>query len=134
MQLDAQTIAGLTLLWSIIQWLIQHFSSSKKDIAGIKQALKVLEQERLQDKHDAEEARLQDKAETARYRIIRFADECSSGKIRHSKDHFMQIRNDELLYKRYCETHPDFPNSRTIDSMETIDKAYQHCVNEDDFL
>ena len=80
-----------------------------------------------------EEERDKDKALDARRRILRFADECIR-KDKHSKEFFNNVMDDITLYKYYCDTHPSFQNEQCVMSIEVIEKAYRHCVDENGFL
>ena len=81
-----------------------------------------------QDKQNTEE-----KALSARRRILRFADEIRS-KVRHSKEHFDNIFDDIKFYKDYCENNKDFKNDRAQISIKIIEETYEKCTRENDFL
>ncbi len=83
------------------------------------------------DKHEAEQK--EKDIRDARNRILRFADECRRG-VRHSEEFFIQILDDIREYEEYCETHHEFKNSRTVESIRVIRDAYDHCVKTGDFL
>lgn len=55
----------------------------------------------------------------ARYRIIRFDDEETTG-IRHSDDHWDQILEDIDIYTTYCDCHPEFHNHKGQGAMQRI--------------
>jgi hypothetical protein len=73
------------------------------------------------------------KADTARYRIIRFADEIRQG-VLHSEEHFGQILSDIKMYENYCSTHPAYKNSKAVMAIDKIEKTYQKCMDEDSFI
>lgn len=73
------------------------------------------------------------KAETARYRIIRFNDEIRHD-VRHTEEHFTQIIDDIDTYERFCETHKSFPNGKAVHSIANIRKIYDKCCEENTFL
>lgn len=69
----------------------------------------------------------------SRSHILRFGDELRRG-VPHSKEHFDQILLDVSKYEHYCETHPTFPNGRAVETITQIKKAYQKCLDKNDFL
>lgn len=117
---------GCTGFWTFAGAVYQNWYNRKrgfiKDIADIKA-----------DIRNEREERIKDKIEEARNRILQFADECKRN-VKHSREFFIQIRDDISLYEKYCKEHPDFPNGRTVDSIDIINTAYEHCKKENDFL
>lgn len=90
--------------------------------------------EDLEDKvGDMEEKREMDRAMNARRRILRFSDECIR-KEQHSKEYFDNVLEDISEYKRYCEDHPKFKNEKCVLAVSNIEKAYNHCLEYNDFL
>ena len=73
------------------------------------------------------------KAETARYRIIRFNDEIRHD-VRHTEEHFTQIIEDIDTYEKFCEEHPKFHNGKAVRSIANIRKIYDKCCEEHSFL
>ena len=74
-----------------------------------------------------------DKARNARYRILRFYDELCEGR-RHSESHFEDILDDIDRYEQYCQTHPDYKNSRGHVAMRNIKLTYERLKTEGKFL
>ena len=81
----------------------------------------------------------EDRAVTARVRILRFNDELLEEK-RHSKEAYDQVLSDIDVYDSYCEHHPEFKNNKTkmsasniIDSYETRLKRHDFLVNANDY-
>lgn len=72
-------------------------------------------------------------AKTARYRIIRFNDEIRHD-VRHTEEHFNQIIDDIRTYENYCNSHPNFPNGKSVFSVSNIKKIYEKCISEDLFI
>ena len=72
-------------------------------------------------------------AEDARNHILRFGDEIKN-KVRHSEEYFNQILEDITKYEKFCESHPDFKNARTIATKQIIKDVYAKCLKEKDFL
>ena len=73
------------------------------------------------------------KAETARYRIIRFNDEIRHD-VRHTEEHFTQIIEDIDTYENFCAEHPKFHNGKAVRSIANIRKSYDKCCEEHSFL
>ena len=73
------------------------------------------------------------KAETARYRIIRFNDEIRHD-VRHTEEHFTQIIEDIDTYENFCAEHPKFHNGKAVRSIANIRKIYDTCCEENSFL
>ena len=69
----------------------------------------------------------------ARRRILRFNDELLNH-VMHSKEYFDEILSDIDIYERYCREHPNFPNNKTVMSIEHIKECYKKCEKEDSFL
>lgn len=113
-------IVGAVL--GFIEFLIQRSDGSKQELSDIHKELTEI-------KEDAGKT----KAENARNRILRFADECRRGE-KHSEEFFIQIKDDIKDYLEYCKEHPDFKNSRTTESIDVINMAYEHCRRTGDFL
>ena len=76
---------------------------------------------------------LEQDAINCRIRILRFSDEIRRG-VRHSQESFDQTLSDITKYKKYCEEHPDFENEKTVMANERIKKAYDKCMDDNDFL
>jgi hypothetical protein len=70
---------------------------------------------------------------SCRVRILQFGDEVRRG-LCHSKENFDQILSDIDDYERYCETHPEFKNNKTVVTKEKIIKVYSERVDNNDFL
>lgn len=68
-----------------------------------------------------------------RVRILRFGDEVRRGMC-HSKENFDQILSDIDEYERYCKTHPEFKNNKTVATKEKILKVYSERIDNNDFL
>ena len=72
-------------------------------------------------------------AESRRARILSFGDECRRH-VMHSQESYIQVLSDIDVYELYCDTHPEFKNSRTVLTTEYIKNAYNKCVEDNDFL
>lgn len=68
-----------------------------------------------------------------RIRILQFGDEIRRG-TKHSKESFDQILSDIDNYDRYCDTHKDFKNNKTVATQAKILKTYSARLDNNDFL
>lgn len=75
----------------------------------------------------------EDRAITARVRILRFNDELLEEK-RHSKEAYDQVLSDIDVYDSYCEQHPEFKNNKTKMSASNIIDSYETRLKKHDFL
>lgn len=75
----------------------------------------------------------EDRAVTARVRILRFNDELLQNE-KHSKDSFDQCLADIDAYEKYCHCHPKFKNNMTVMATENIKNCYKKCMDQHDFL
>lgn len=73
------------------------------------------------------------RADTARYRILRFDDEIRH-KQKHTEEHFNQILVEIDEYERYCKNHPDYRNSKAVLAIENVRQVYGRCRSEHSFL
>lgn len=75
----------------------------------------------------------ENKADSARYRILRFDDEIRH-KVLHTEEHFNQIITDVDEYERYCIAHPNYKNSKAVSAIENIRETWKKCRKENTFL
>lgn len=95
----------------------------------------------LMDKVDSLEKKVNDiesvnderNALGCRVRILSFGDEVRRG-IPHSEERYDQILSDIDEYERYCETHKDFKNNKTVATKAKILSVYNDRLDADDFL
>lgn len=92
----------------------------------------------LRDDMNVNDKKLRDaleenKAITARVRILRAADEIMH-KMKHSKEWFDQLNDDVDFYETYCNKHPDFRNNKATHAIATINEVYAKALKENDFL
>lgn len=87
------------------------------------------------EKNDETQTRTynEDKATSARRRIIQFADEIRR-KIDHSQEGFNIVLHDIKMYTNYCDTHPGFKNDQAKVSIKIIEDVYAECLKENKFL
>ena len=123
----------LVALLGIIPTII---ANRKKTIKSIEDTTQNMERNvaRVQttlDNHIKEDE--DERARNQRYRILRFYDEmCRHQK--HSESHFEDILDDIDSYEQYCNTHPDFRNSRGAVAMHYIKMEYGRIKTSGGFL
>ncbi|MGN0363217.1 MAG: hypothetical protein ACI4ET_10295 [Bilifractor sp.] len=119
-----------------IRDLQKQVSSLEKDLdkrdTDLHSQLDTIEQHRIEDKREAKERDLMRDAITARYRLIRCADEIRQG-MQHSQEAFEQMLEDKDLYEKYCTDHPEFPNSKANASIKLVQDTYEMCLKENKF-
>lgn len=116
-------------VWTLIQYLIQRKDTIKEDIKAIKEDQTAIRAEvkavyETIDRNEAQRARTQ---------ILRFGDELYMGKL-HTKEHFDEILAACDSYNKFCDTHPDFENMRTVKAQKRISDVYDKCNREQSFL
>lgn len=122
-------VLGSGALFTFLQFLISFVDGKR----GEKKKLSDLI-ERIEKKvSDLKEELGEDRATNARIRILRFSDEIMRGE-RHSKEYFDQVNHDIDTYRRYCNTHPDYLNNRGKMAIENIERVYEKCLQDNDFL
>ena len=88
----------------------------------------------LEKKIDAEKESMDEyKARQSRIRILRFGDEIRNQQL-HTKEHFDDILTDIDMYERYCESHKDFRNGISVQTIKYIKKVYDKRLEKNDFL
>lgn len=75
----------------------------------------------------------EDRAITARVRILRFGDEVSRG-VKHSEENYEQVLSDIDMYEKYCLQHPEFKNNQTVMTTGIIKDAYEKRLKNRDFI
>ena len=115
--------AGLTFL----QFLITRNDEKKKNtimsaINDIKKDLDCLKDEMHRNQ-----------AYAARIRILQFSDEILH-KVKHSKEMFDQVNEDIDMYRKYCDKHPEYKNNKAVMAIGNIEKVYEICLEQHDFL
>lgn len=82
---------------------------------------------------DIENQISEDKAMTARYRIIRFDDEIRHG-VLHTKEHYDQIIIDIDTYEEFCRKNPWFRNNQAYLAISNIKHKYEEHNVDNSFL
>lgn len=135
-------VALSAVLWVILGSGIIQFSPIKfnpwtwigKQIAKALTGEVIEKIKGLDEKIDKIEKNLdEDRAITARVRILRFNDEILQD-VRHSKESFDQCLSDIDTYEKYCDANRDFKNNKTGMAIKNIEVVYQKCMKDRDFL
>lgn len=141
------SIIGSSGMFAFVQFLINRkdkkddkLDGLKEDIQGIKEDIQDVRSDidtmklefhtSIQGVHDeiSKESAIQ-----CRIRILRANDELRQN-IHHSYEYFRQLHSDITEYEAYCLTHPEFKNNEAVNSIEYINRIYQKCLEENDFL
>lgn len=78
----------------------------------------------IEVKIDALDSKIdRESANNARIRILTFSEEIQRGH-KHSKESFDQVHTDIDDYSKYCNNHPDYPNSRADMAIKNIEDVY----------
>lgn len=72
-------------------------------------------------------------ADISRRRILTFDSEIRKGD-RHTKEDFNDVVLDIDKYEKYCQSHPDYHNTRATMAEDHIKKVFEHCIETNDFL
>lgn len=120
-------ISGIAYLKKHLKEWIQLAVKSDFDILNEKIETIQTDLTKMQDGLD------QEKADQARYRILRFSDETLQG-VKHTQEHFNQILSAITEYERYANSHPSYPNGMAIAAINNIKRVNQKCFEEDSFL
>ena len=87
------------------------------------------------EKRDVEQdkkAEIQE-VKSARRRILRCSDEIRK-KDRHSEEYFNDVLGDISYYKQYCKNHPEFENEKAVLAIKLVERTYEKCISDNDFL
>lgn len=87
------------------------------------------------EKRDAEQdikVEIQE-VKSARRRILRCSDEIRK-KDRHSEEYFNDVLDDISYYKQYCKNHPEFENEKAVLAIKLVERTYEKCISDNDFL
>lgn len=124
------SIAAITSVVTLVlqrRWQVKDKNSERDD--GCKQTL-----HRIESKLDSHiRTDEEDNIKQCRTQFLIFADELSRG-VHHSREHYEAITEMVDDYDRYCQAHPDFPNSKARAAEKLIKTSYQDRVNNNDWL
>lgn len=108
-------------------WLAQVFGRA---ING--EVLRKLEytQKRLDEHICIDDAR---EADRHRERILKFNNEIKQG-LRHTEEEFIDVLAAIDFYEAYCQSHDEYKNSRAVHAIANIERVYNDCLKENNFL
>ena len=127
-------IQGLSKTYKPWSWLARKFGSAmNKDMLDKLDVLstKVDQLEKRDNEQDA--AMAEEHARAARRRILRCSDEIRR-KERHSEEYFNDVLDDISHYKKFCDEHPKFENEKAVLAIRLVEKTYEKCISDNDFL
>lgn len=104
-------------------------AAMKDDMQSVCKKIDLIQNEMI----DMKTERARDRADAARYNILRFNDEVLHG-TKHTKEHFEQVLSDTDNYEKYCREDPDYPNSKAVGAIKNIRAQYEKCSMEGTFL
>lgn len=116
-----------------IEFLIHRHDEKNDRVGVIMKRLDELEKQIDTRFNTLDEDRERDRAIQARVRVLRFGDELRIG-MDHSKETFDQNNEDIDTYERYCATHPNFKNNKTIATVEYTKRIYAERLEKNDFI
>jgi len=117
--------------WS---WLAEQFGkAANKEMIEKLDALEVKVNDL--EKRDQEQDRKVELQEvkSARRRILRCSDEIRK-KDRHSEEYFNDVLDDISYYNQYCREHPEFQNEKAVLAIKLVERTYEKCIADNDFL
>ena len=136
--------SGAVVLATIIQtlskrykpwtWLASQFGkAANKEMLDKLNDLdtKVDKLEKQDNEQDAKQE--EEKAKAARRRILRCSDEIRSKQC-HSEEYFNDVLDDITFYTQYCDTHPKFKNEKAVMAINLVERTYNKCIEDNDFL
>ena len=113
--------------------LFVQFLIGRKDQKAEKNDLIIQKLDKLESKVGKLENSIDERdAVDARRAILQFGDELYDGR-HHSKERFDQILEDSDKYDHYCDTHPDFENSKSVETVKYIKGVYHQLFVEHKF-
>ena len=116
-----------------IEFLIHRHDNKKDKMKKVMDRLDALEANMNAKFTALDEDAKRDRTIQARVRILRFGDELRLG-MQHSKEAFDQNNEDIDTYEKYCESHPEFKNNRTVATVEFTKHIYNERLERNDFL
>lgn len=136
--------SGAVILATIIQtlskkykpwtWLAEQFGkAANKEMLDRLDSLekKVDNLEKRDEQQDAKQE--EEKAKAARRRILRCSDEIRA-KVRHSEEYFNDVIDDITFYTAYYNEHPKFKNEKAVLAIKLVERTYEKCISDNDFL
>lgn len=130
----ATIIQTLSKRYKPLTWLASQFGkAANKEMLDKLNDLdeKVDKLEKRDSEQDAK--REEEKAKAARRRILRCSDEIRS-KQHHSEEYFNDVLDDITFYTQHCDTHPNFKNEKAVMAINLVERTYNKCIEDNDFL
>ena len=72
-------------------------------------------------------------ADLHRARILEFNTGLIRG-LRHTEEDFNEILYNIKFYETYCGDHPEYQNNRAVHAIKNIERVYDECMKNHDFL
>lgn len=72
-------------------------------------------------------------ADMHRARILQFNTELLRGS-KHTEEDFNEILYNIDCYEKYCTDHPEYQNNRAVHAIKNIERVYDDCMENHDFL
>ena len=113
-------IIGSGALSTLISAIFTAIANRKSRLTAIEGKLDELGK-KITDQGAKEDER---EAVTCRVRILRFEDDLRDNR-QPSYESFMQVLEDITTYENFSSTHPDFPNSKTVMTIDHIKSVYK---------
>lgn len=88
----------------------------------------------LKEVKTQQQALQNDFADMRRSQILNFNNELIRKQPKHTKEEFVEILHVIDIYEKYCEDHPDYPNTRAVHAIANIQRAYDKGMTDGDFL
>lgn len=118
----------------------KRFDDLESKIASVNDKVQALENKvsdvkgELATRLDAsDEIAAERNAVLARDRILRFGGEVVRG-VGHTEEEFSDVLHCMDEYHEFCETHPKFPNNRTVIISKRIRDVYEDCLKNNSFI
>ena len=120
--------------WKPLSWICKKAGQAiNGDVLEQMDKLRTELQALKQKMQNMEDKEAEDKAICWRNSILAFGDELLHD-VRHSQERFDQVLEDIGDYEKYCSTHPNFKNRKTVATTRHILDTYQHLLETHDFL
>ena len=119
---------GSTGMWTLVDHRQQRRAEREMQDNELMKELKTIRQEIAELKETVNE----NEAKASRIRILKFADEIFMD-MNHSKDSFDQCMADITFYEAYCDSHKDFKNHQTSETVQYIVEIYHDRMKKKDF-
>ena len=119
---------GSTGMWTLVDHRQQRRAEREMQDNELMKELKTIRQEIAELKETVNE----NEAKASRIRILKFADEIFMD-MNHSKDSFDQCMSDITFYESYCDSHKDFKNHQTSETVQYIVEIYHDRMKKKDF-